>query len=898
MTRRHAGQRRGLRSFLRLPRSPERIRAEVDEELRFDIEMHARELVARGLDAQAALDRARSEFGDLDETRRYCEDLDMRLEADTQRSNVLEDFASDARIAWRAMRRAPSFAFTVLATLALGVGANTAVFSVVKRVLIAPLPFHAPDQLYRLYTTPATSDGDDDKLSAAELTDLAEQSRSVAGLTFFGNYGGGTYTSDQESATWRTVAVPFNFFDVMGLPLLRGRGFSAADFAPGAARALIISSALWRQTFGGDEGIVGRHVDLGGGDCVIVGVLPPNFVGPTFTADALVPFSTAAVLRRASYAQAGVWGGVVRLRDRVSPASFESEIAVLRPRMQAKYPMIKNAGVFRPVPLHEAIVGSAGTVLRLVMVGALLVLAGTCVNIAGLFLSRATARRRELGVRAALGAGRARLVRHVLTESASYGLAGGVLGIGLAFILKRAFLAVAGTALPNLGEVTVDGGVLMFAASISILCGVAFGLAPAFAATRLDLRDALGDGGARGSSQGRGRVRSTSAVVAAQLSLAVVLLVAAGLLVRTFVSLVRTDVGYSKDTNVLTFSAYVPSSRYPTLQAREDFYATMSRRIGALPGVTHIGSTVVAPWQGGWKHVGFRIEGRPVDASSIPQIEYGTASPDYFPAVGIPLRAGRAFAEGDRVGSTLVAIVSEAVARRFWPNGGAVGAHIRLDGGPADSTTVFEIVGVVGDVRDDVQSPLSPMVYGPNAQSLGSGGTFVVRSNGDAAALEASIVQSVRGLDPKLAPMEVRTMRDVLTGTIARQRLAMGLIATFAFLALLLAALGVYSVMAYSVLARTREFGIRSALGARPMIIVALVLRQGGATVAAGVASGVALALAASRFAQSLLVGVSVRDPLTFVVAGALLTIVALTACLVPARSATRVQPIDALRVD
>jgi len=895
---RPTNQPRGLRRFLRLPRSPEQIRADVDEELRFDIEMHARELVGRGLDTHAALERAKSEFGDLEATRRFCEDLDMRFETDIRRSNVVQDLTSDMRIAWRSIRRTPGFAFTVLATLALGIGANTAVFSVVKRVLIAPLPFRAPEQLYRLYTTPATSDGDDDKLSAAELADLAELSRSISGVTFFGNYGGSTYTSDQAAANWRTVAISFNFFDVMGLRLARGRAFTAEDFAPGAPRAVIISSALWHQTFGADERIIGRHIDLGGGDCAIVGVLPPNFVGPTFTADAFVPLNGPAILRRPSYAQARVWRAVVRLREHTSTAAFEREIAVLRPRMQTKYPTIKNAGVFRPVPLHEAIVGSAGIVLRLVMVGALLVLAVTCVNIAGLFLARATARRRELGVRAALGAGRSRLIRHVLTESVLYGVAGGALGLGLAFFLKTAFLNVAGVALPNLGEVTIDAGVLSFAAAISILCGGAFGLVPAFAATRVDLRDALGDGGARSSSRGRASVRGTSAVVAMQLSLAIMLLVAAGLLVRTFVSLVRTDVGYSKDTRVLTFSAYAPPSLYPTLAARESFYATMAERVRSLPGVTHIGSTVVAPWQGGWKHVGFHIEGRPVDASSVPQIAYGTSSPDYFAAVGIPVRAGRAFVDADRVGSTLTAIVSESVARRFWPNGGVIGARIRLDGGPADSATVFEIVGVVGDIRDDVQSPVSPMVYGANAQSLGSGGTFVVRTTADAHALEATIIQVVRGLDPKLPPVEVRTMRDVLAATIVRQRLAMGLIAAFAFLALVLAALGVYSVMAYSVIARTREFGIRAALGAGRLSIVILVLRQGGLTVLTGVAFGIALAFAASQFVQSLLVGVSIHDPMTYIAAGALLTIVAMTACLVPARSATQVQPVDALRVE
>jgi predicted permease len=368
--------------------------------------------------------------------------------------------------------------------------------------------------------------------------------------------------------------------------------------------------------------------------------------------------------------------------------------------------------------------------------------------------------------------------------------------------------------------------------------------------------------------------------------------------VRTVTSLVRTDVGFSKDDRVLTFGVYAPPSRYPTLAGREAFYETVRQRVRSLPGVRFVGSTFVAPWQGGWTHVGFRVQDRPIDESSIPSIEYGTASPEYFSAAGIPLRAGRSFVDGDRVGSQPVVVVSDAVARRFWPNGDAIGAHVRLDGAPGDSMTVFQIVGVVGDVRHDVQSSVSPMVYGPNAQTLGSGGAFVVRTNGDARVLKASIAELIHSLDTKFPPLDVRTMRDVLTATIVRQRLAMGLLATFAFLALVLAALGVYSVMAYAVLARTREFGIRSALGARRMSILVLVLRQAGGTILVGVGGGLALALALSRFVRALLVGVSVHDPVTFMTAGGLLTIVAVTACLAPARSATRIQPVDALRAD
>jgi putative ABC transport system permease protein len=682
---------RGIRRFLRLPRSAARIRADVDEELRFDIEMRASDLVRQGVPHDAAHARAVTEFGDLEATRRYCEETDMASEAQFSRATVLSDVRADLAIAWRMMRRTPAFALVVGTTLALGIGANTTVFSVVKRVLITPLPFRAPDRLYRMYTAPSSVDGDNDKLSAVEITALAD-ARSLAGVTEFGNYGGMTFTDGRTAEPWGTVQVGPNFFEVFGIRPALGRQFTDEDFGPNGARGVIITHQLWQRVFGGDPGVVGRRVQLNDGELTIVGVLPESFVGPTFTADALLPLPFANILRSSPRNVRGrVLRAVVRTRDGVSEAALNAELATLGQRVRAQYPEIKNGGVFRPVSLHAAMVGNAKTVLLLVMAGALLVLVITCANIAGLFLSRGAARRRELGVRAALGAGRSRLVRQMLTESALYGLGGGAAGVALAVVMTRVFVGLAGSTLPQLGEIRLDGLSLAFAATIAILCGLAVGVAPAVAATRVDLREALGDTGNRSASAGVGGVQGRRALVAAQLAVAVVLLVGAGLLLRTFTALTRTPLGYAVDTHTLTFRVNLPSARYPDTASRAALVSALVGRVRSLPGVRAVGYTAVAPWNGGMMSVGFRVDGRQVDPNAVPNVEYATASDEFFLASGTPLRAGRAFTSADRVGAPNVAIISESVARRFWPNGGMVGAHIRLGtGAPGDDGVPLE----------------------------------------------------------------------------------------------------------------------------------------------------------------------------------------------------------------
>jgi predicted permease len=891
-------RRRGIRRFLRLPRSAARIRAEIDEELRFDIEMRATDLMRQGVPPDTAHARAVAEFGDLEATRRYCEDTDMASEARFTRTTLLSDLRADLAIAWHAMRRTPAFAVVVWTTLTLGIGANTTVFSVVKRVLITPLPYRAPQQLYRLYTAPSSVDGDNDKLSAVEIAAIARDAHSLSGVTEFGNRGGATFTDGRTAEPWGTVQVALNFFDVVGVHPILGREFIKEDLPPTGTRVVIITYQLWQHAFGGDPRIVGRRVQLSGNDWTIIGVLPESFTRPTINSDALLPLPFANVLRSSPRnVRARAWGTILRIRDGVSEETMSAELAMIGERIRSQYPEIKNGGVFHPMSLHAAMIGNARTVLLVVTAGALLVLAITCANIAGLFLSRSAARRRELGVRAALGAGRSRLVRQMLTESAFYGVGGGAAGVVLAVVLTRVFIGLAGSALPRTGGIRLDGSSLVFATTVAILCGLAIGAAPAVAATRIDLREALGDGGHRGASVGSPSVRGRRALVSAQLAVTLVLLVGAGLLLRTFMALTHVPLGYTTDASALTFRVGLPYTRYQDRFAGAAFLSELIDRIRALPGVRAVGYTAVAPWSGGMMTVGFRVDGRHVDTSAVPYVQYATASDEFFEASGTPLRAGRTFTPGDRAGAATVAIISEGVARRFWPNGGAVGARFRLGtGAPGDDGEPSTVIGVVADTRQSVMGDVIPTVYFSERQWPDRGGEFVVHTAGDASALVPSIKSILHELDPQLPLIMPRTLRDVLDVMIARQHLAMILMIAFAALAVLLAALGVYGVVAYSVIGRTREFGIRAALGAERRSIVALVVRQAATTTIAGLAIGLFVAALASKYVASLLVGVTAHDSATFAVAAVVLLLVAGAACLVPARRATRVEPVDALR--
>ncbi len=882
------------RRLPRLPwRSAARIQADVDEELRFELDMRTAELVRLGVPEREARGRALAEFGDLEATRRACAALDRASERAARRAEWMAELRQDATLAWRGMRRTPGFALVVLVTLALGIGANTAVFSVVRQALLDRLPYRDPEHLVRLYGGTAGNPAARGMLAAVEVAEL-QRASVFTGVAAFGFYGGYTYVGDRGAEMWAGVQVGPELFRVLGTRPHIGRVIDARDVGPDAAPVVVLSYALWQRTFGGDARIIGRDVRLNGRAYTVVGVMPPQFIFPERDPEIWTPLDLTARLRNPIGAQGRALRVVARLADGVTPEQLRTALDLVAGRVHDQHPELREPAPANAVPLHDDMVGEARPVLLVVMGAALLVLALACVNVAGLFLARATARRQELAVRAALGAGRARLVRQLLTESAVIALWGGAIGVVLALSAKHALAGVAALLLPWLQDVRIDARVLTFAVVISLVSALAFGLAPALTSTRLDLHGSLAES-SRGASGGPVSARLGRALVIVQIGLAVVLLIGAGLLGRTLAALDETGVGFATGSDALTFRVNLSSAQYTGEARRLAFFDAFTEALETLPGVRAVGMVDVAPWNG--YTAGGRdslvVESRAARVRGADLASRVTVSEGYFAALGVPVREGRAFTPSDRDGAPLVALVSEGLARRYWPGRSPLGQRIRIGAGNAPWR---QVVGVVGDLRARPSVAPEPTVYIPMRQNPQAGADIVVRTTGDAAALLPAIRRTLHTLDPELPLVRARTTDTVLHDMLSGQRLPLAFTAAFAALALVLAGLGVYSVMAYSVTARERELGIRTALGARRADLLALVIRQGMAMAVAGTTAGLLAAAATTRVLAGLLYGVTPHDPATF--AGVALTLLGVSAAasLLPARRATRVEPADALR--
>jgi predicted permease len=871
--------------------------AEIDEEIDFELDMRTAELVRLGLSEDEARRRALAEFGDIEETRRYCADTDIAAQRSEGRREWLTELVQDARLAWRGMRRTPGFALVVLITLALGIGANTAVFSVVRRVVIKPLPYANPEQLVRLYGATTRNPNAGNLLTPAQVADLRELP-TFSEIAPFGYYSGYTYTGDQRSEMWQGVTVSPEFFSVLGVRALLGRTIDARDVTELPAPVVVLGYPLWQRSFGGDSSIVGREVLLDGHPFTVIGVMPPDFIFPESSRDPEIwtPLDMRAAYRDPVAArQRPSLRVLARLTNGVGPTELRGTLDMLSQRERASYPELDEGSIIAAVPLHDAMVGSVSPILLLVMGAALLVLLITCVNVAGLFLWRAIARRRELAVRAALGAGRGRLVRQLLTESAIVGLAGGAIGVALAFAAKRLMVAGLKTLLPTMGDISIDSGVLLFAVLLSVLCVMGFGILPALVGTDFRLQGSLGE--STRTTGGRSTSRLGRALVVAQLALSVTLLVAAGLLGRTLLSLERTGIGLSTGSDRLKFEVALSTPKYSDRSRWLGFFDALKETIGELPSVRSVAMVTVAPWNGYTVGGADSIfaEGLAAGASDFDMASRVTVSEHYFATLGIPLRSGREFTSLDRDDAPLVAVISEGVARRFWPGRNPIGRQIRLGGRNSPS---MEVVGVAAQVRERPDGQPMPTVYVAMRQHPVGWTSFVVRTNGDAISIVPSIRRALYDLDPAIPLVGARTLDDVFAGMIAWRRLLLVLVSSFALLALFLSTLGVYSVMAYNVGARQREFGIRTALGARTSSVLALVLRQGMAMALLGTVIGLLLAAWVTSALTGLLVGVAPRDPLTFLAIAFVLLAVSAIACLIPARRATRADPVEALRAE
>lgn len=809
---------------------------------------------------------------------------------------------SDTRIGFRRLRQTPVFTAAVVLTIALGIGLNTAMFSIVKGVILDPLPYREPDDLVSVYTRYPPSIGQDFsyfELSGPELLDLREHVRSLSVSAYQWSEWNTTLDgSDAERVQGASATA--NLFTVLGVPAALGRTFATGDDAPGAPCVTVLSDGFWRDRFGGATDIVGRDLRLDGRPCTIVGVMPPGFVFPIqqvrlWTSLALHPTHPN-------------WGrnnhdflAVARLAQGRTIAQAEAELRLLWRRWSSEYPDDYAKGHFVILrDLKEDLVGDLQTALLVLLGAVAFVLLIVCANLAGLVLSRAEGRRREGAIRSALGAGRARLLQQLLTEHLLLAVTGGALGLLVARWLLPLLLALYADDLPRGGRFVLDGGVLAFTSLAVVLAGVTFAFVPALRATRVDIQDALRADG-RSTTTRRSSVRAQSVLVVVEVALSVVLVTGAILLLRSYAGLRQLDAGFDPQ-DVLTFQIFTPSTAYASREHVQQFHATLRERLAALPGVATAGAMSDLPLQSAGGSDNFVIEGAPPTGPGEPgrNARFSMVTPGAFEALRIPLRRGRLITERDGTGQPLVAVINDIAARTYWPSGDPIGRRIGY-GGP-DGQTWITVVGIVGDVRSmGLDRPAPPAIYVPLAQSPrpdyeGRAMTFVVRSQTNATALAASVRSTVMSLDASLPVDQLLPMMAVVDRAASQPRFAAYLMGFFALSALLLGAIGIYGVLAYAVERRRTEIGVRIALGADRGRVFRLVVSRGLMLAAVGGVCGLAMALAVARMLSTLLYGVSATDPSTLAAVPLLLVAVAFVAGAIPALRAARVDPVRALR--
>jgi putative ABC transport system permease protein len=812
----------------------------------------------------------------------------------------MDDLRRDLQGALRAWRRRPGFALAALLTLALALGANASVFSLLRAVLLRPLPFAEPDRLVALHSTgPGRAR---QPFSLPDFLDLGGQNWTLLGLAGYGAWGAnltGRAESERLQGLWATAG----FLKLLGVPTVIGRAPLPEEERAGGARVVVLTHGLWQRRFGGDEAVLGTSVSLNGEAYAIIGVLPPGFVLPGREAELVVPLVVETDPRREQRLP-GFLRVVARLGPGVTLEQARADLTGIARRLQGRYPDTNATRTGVSVsPLHEEIVGNVRPMLLLAQGAVALALLVACANLASLLLARAPAREREMAVRAALGASRGRLVRQLLAESLLLAAVGGLLGLVVARAAIQAFLAAGPTELPRARSLGLDPGVLAFTAGLTLLAGVAFGLAPALQASRHDLGETMAAGG-RGSAGSRPRTRARGALVLAEVALSLVLVAGALLLVKSFLRLQAVDPGYRTE-QLLTVRVSLPKARYAAREALLAFHDRLAPRLAALPGVQAVAAASVAPLTPWRATINFTVPGQaPPPPDQVPLANYRAVDEAYFAAMEIPVVRGRGFVRADHVAGAPVALVNRTLAERHWPGADPVGAHLTIDDEPRKRTV--EVVGVVGDVKHyGLEDPPSLDVYVPYAQApqsvavwLANSTTWVLRTSVVPRAVAPAVREEVRSVDAEVAATSIQGLEDALAGTVAARRFNVLLLQALAAGTLLLAVSGVYAVTAYLAAQRTRELGIRLALGAGRRQILALVLSQGMAPVLAGLAVGLAAALALARMIEGLLFGVAARDPATFALAPLVLAAAAAVAGYLPARRAARIDPVHALRLE
>lgn len=808
----------------------------------------------------------------------------------------MDSLLQDLRYALRKLRTSPGFTIAALASLALGIGATTAIFSVVNGVLLKPLPYGDPDALVMVWEHNLPRGLARNTVSPANFIGWSEQASVFDSLAALFETSA-TVTGGGEPERVGLVFASATLFPLLRVQPVIGRPYTSDEDREGAPDVALLGHGFWQRRFGGEPGVIGRALTINGQPVTVIGVLPDGFgfdlpvkFGWTGTQDVWVPFQFGAGARSFSGRYLQVVG---RLSSGVTVRQAQDRMSALASRFAQDFPERQTGWGVNVVPLDEQLVGDVRKALVLILGAVTLVLLIACANVANLLLTRSIDRRKELTLRAALGATRAATVRQLLVESLVLAAAGGVLGAWLAWSAVEALVALSPD-IPRLEQVTVDGAVLGFALMVSVITGLLFGLAPALRGSQVELGAALKEGGARAGG-GTAVSRARNGLVVAEVGLSIVLLVGAALLIRSLTRQLEAGVGIKTERIVLA-DVQLPGSAYPEARERARVFESLVERAQALPGVESASAVTFPPLSGAGSATGFWVNDRPIPAQGEkPAADIRWVHRDYHRTLGIALLAGRLFDRTDAEGTPLRVVVNRHFAESFWPGESAIGKSISM---PWGDTLVAEIIGVVEDVRHNgPRTEIRPMIYWHHPQFHSFNFmTLVVRTASDRMPIAPALRAEVQAVDPNLPIYNVRTMESTLSETLARARLATLSLGFFALIALTLAGVGVYGVLAYSVSQRTREFGIRMAVGAAEQTLVLLVLKQGLRLVAIGLVIGTAAALAASRVLSGLIFEIGTTDPLSFLGAAAVLSAAALLACYLPARRATRVDPVVALR--
>jgi len=861
---------------------------ELEEEIQSHLRMAIRDRMQRGENAEEAESAARREFGNV------------RLIKETTRGiwgfGTLETIWQDLRYGARMLLKQPGFTVVAVITLALGVGANTAIFSVVNAVLFRPLPYEDPDRLVVIWG--AHPQAGREGASLPDFVDWREQCRSLERMaattsrSFESAPPGWNFSLTGGEEPERLIGdyVTADFFTVLGIPPVLGRSFLPEEHRPGGPSVVVLSHGLWQRRFGSNPEIVGRAITLNGRDHTVVGIAAPHLWPPGST-DLWIPLAmdAANANRRGDFLSV-----IARLKPGVSLTQAQAEMDTITARLEQQYPQTNSMWRADLVPLHEQMVGNIRTPLLVLLAAVGFVLLIACANVANLLLSRAAARESEIAIRAAVGAGRGRLARQSLTESILLALLGGAMGALLALSGIDALVRLGPQDIPRLSEVGVDWRVFCFTVLLSLATGALFGLAPALQFSRLDLNEALKSGRSAGAMS-RGRRRLSRVLVVSEVALSLILLVGAALMIKSLYRLMNLDAGFNRE-NLLTLQLELPPAKYDHRRQVENFYQRIIESVRGLPGVVSATTVNLLPLSGPHGATAFVIAGRPapppevlVDANVL------SVGDRYIETMGIPVILGRSLSEQDRRDGPKEALINQTLARRYFHDQDPIGQRISL-GLPQSPVWLMTIVGVVADVKHEaMEKEVYPAIYMPLTWPAA---TLVVRARDDALNLVAAIRGEIRSIDRDILVYKIRTMDQVLGDALEERRFTMFLLSIFAAVALALAAVGLYGVMSYTVSQRTHEIGIRMALGARRSDVLMMVVGEGVKLASSGVLIGLGGAWALKRLMETLVFGVSATDPLTFTTIALLLTLVALLACWIPARRATKVDPMIALRCE